>query len=72
LFKEEFTNRLFFKVYIAFIRVILVYKGLLLSLLGVYLVNLNFINREYYIRELFFNIVSGFNKLLYPLVNKII
>jgi hypothetical protein len=72
LFKEEFVNRPFFKVYAAFVRVILVYKGLLLGLLGVYLADLDFIDREYRIRELFFDIISGFNKLLCLLVNEIV
>jgi hypothetical protein len=70
--KEEFVNSSFFKVYIAFIRVILVYKGLLLGFLGVYLADLNFIDKKHRVRELFFNLVSSFNKLLGLLVNEII
>jgi Ni,Fe-hydrogenase I cytochrome b subunit len=70
--KEEFANSSFFKVYMAFIRVILIYKGLFLSFLGVYLIDLNFIDKKYYIRELFFNLVNSFNELLGLLVNKII
>jgi hypothetical protein len=70
--EEEFVNSSFFKVYAAFIRVILVYKGLLLSFLGVYLADLNFIDRKHRVRELFFNLVSSFNKLLGLLVNEII
>jgi hypothetical protein len=69
LLKEEFVN---FKVYTAFIKVILVYKGLLLSFLSVYLVDLNFINRKHCVKELFFNLISSFNKLLGLLVNEII
>jgi hypothetical protein len=72
LFKEEFANRPFFKVCAAFVRVMLVYKGLLLGLPGVYSADLDFMDREYRIRELFFDIVSGFDKLLCPLVNEII
>jgi hypothetical protein len=72
LLKEEFINSSFFKVYIAFIKVILIYKGLLLGFLGVYSADLDFINRKYYIRELFFNLISSFNKLLSPLINEII
>jgi hypothetical protein len=72
LLKEEFVNSSFFKVYTAFIKVILVYKGLLLSFLSVYLVDLNFINRKHCVKELFFNLISSFNKLLGLLVNEII
>jgi cyanophycinase-like exopeptidase len=70
--KEEFVNSSFFKVYAAFIRIMLVYKGLLLGFLGVYLVDLNFINRKHCVRELFFDLVSSFNELLGLLVDEII
>jgi hypothetical protein len=72
LLKEEFVNSSFFKVYAAFIRVILIYKGLLLGFLGVYSIDLDFIDRKHCVRELFFDLVSGFNKLLGPLVNEIV
>jgi hypothetical protein len=72
LLKEEFINSSFFKVYTAFIRVILIYKGLLLSFLGVYSVDLDFIDRKHRIKELFFNLISSFNKLLGLLVDEII
>jgi hypothetical protein len=49
-----------------------IYKSLLLGFLGVYLVDLNFIDRKHRVKELFFDIVSGFNKLLGPLVDEII
>jgi hypothetical protein len=70
--KEEFVNSSFFKVYTTFIRVILVYKGLSLGFLGVYLADLNFIDKKYRVRELFFDLVNSFNKLLGLLVNEII
>jgi hypothetical protein len=72
ILKEEFINSSFFKIYIAFKIVILIYKNLLLGFLSIYLVNLNFINKKHYIKELFFNVVSGFNKLLGLLINEII
>jgi hypothetical protein len=72
LLKEEFVNSSFFKVYPAFKRIILIYKSLLLGFLGVYLVDLDFIDRKHRVRELFFDIVSGLNKLLGPLVDEII
>jgi hypothetical protein len=50
----------------------LIYKSLLLGFLGVYLADLDFIDREHRVKELFFNVVSGFNKLLGPLVNEIV
>jgi hypothetical protein len=56
----------------AFIRVILIYKGLLLGFLGIYLIDLDFIDRKHCVRELFFDLVSSFNKLLGLLVNEII
>ena len=72
MLKEEFVNSSFFKVYIAFIRVILVYKGLLLSFLGVHLVDLDFIDRKYRVRELFFDLINSFDKLLGLLVDEIV
>jgi hypothetical protein len=72
LLKEEFVNSSFFKVYTAFIRVILVYKGLLLGFPGVHLVDLDFINRKHRVKELFFNLVNSFNKLLGLLVDEIV
>jgi hypothetical protein len=56
----------------AFKRVILIYKSLFLGFLDIYSADLNFIDKEHCVRELFFNIVSGFNKLLGLLVDEII
>jgi hypothetical protein len=72
LLKEEFVNSSFFKVYTAFIKVILIYKGLLLGFLGVYSIDLDFINRKHRVKELFFNLVNSFNKLLGLLVDEIV
>jgi hypothetical protein len=50
----------------------LVYKGLLLGFLGVYLADLDFINKKHRVRELFFNLVNSFDEFLGLLVDEII